>query len=963
MPREMEEHETMPERNPEKPDDFIEIENPFFPNDAESRDGFYHEELIVKVKKLLEKKERNKLIIIQGAAGIGKSMTLKLLEEHPQRIGNSHVITRIDTRSYLASGISDWFAFLFQTVALKIERLGYQIPFVRCPENAKVEALLQAIEESVPEKYNLLLVLDELDTLIENLDISVISLFVRTLRRIEKSWKRYTLILVGDKKLLNLVDAPDLNKVLRKAAVIDMEEKKIEKAIINRLIVEPLEDRVRFQKDAISKIIWYSGKHLHCLHLICYYLINYLNKMEDTQCTKRYVENTIKRILKEARPEFDFAWAQMSFEQRLIASALADETVTKQIQRFYYLEKEGLLSDIFSEGIGDKIKRLRGYSVVNEIEGNRFDGYPFKVPLYGKWIQKKHPFLKTVIDHIDFVADKVDLERLKNTIDENPTKKSIVSNRNDVLLLIKHWTELKNIVQYKRKIASKKKLASFLNVLSRLIGFKSKEEVKNTPISSFILDIRSLNIGVLDEGYLFIQDRPELTDEYIGYIENTSTAMARDVSTRLAIFLYIHKIDKVEALVKRPYLNLVPIDEHTLKKIILSDNPYHTFKQNILKKISLKKVSPYHTSGLAKSVFYGRSDTIQQIINASDKNFSIVGARKIGKSSLLHKIKEQLPPRTYCIFLNLEGEFSDVKDYNVFLTGLSQEIQSTFKQVVDFDNDVSRIPGVIRELSSGGKKKIVFILDEVDELIKFDKKRDYKLIRTFRKITQADHCRLIVAGFKTLYHGKREHESPFYNFCEEILLEHLEPEAALDLITKPMTNIGAHYDKSECTSLILDYTARHPNLLQFFGKNLIEIIEKHQNIDDRRTVFSNDIEEVLGSRYEDYIIDDIYMFFSDLEDIDKLIVILLVEGYPDRKAVTISLVKRKLGEAGIKIPINEVTKRMQELVMRFFLLNCGRGNYCFALPIFPDILKKRIDEEFKIDLIKDIKDREVSKYA
>jgi len=69
-------------------------------------------------------------------------------------------------------------------------------------------------------------------------------------------------------------------------------------------------------------------------------------------------------------------------------------------------------------------------------------------------------------------------------------------------------------------------------------------------------------------------------------------------------------------------------------------------------------------------------------------------------------------------------------------------------------------------------------------------------------------------------------------FCELIHMAPLDRDAALDLITEPMKSIGIEYHDKADREVILEYTACHPNLLQFYGKYLIEKIGKHRRVED-----------------------------------------------------------------------------------------------------------------------------------
>jgi hypothetical protein len=108
-------------------------------------------------------------------------------------------------------------------------------------------------------------------------------------------------------------------------------------------------------------------------------------------------------------------------------------------------------------------------------------------------------------------------------------------------------------------------------------------------------------------------------------------------------------------------------------------------------------------------------------------------------------------------------------------------------------------------------------------------------------------------------------------------------------------------------------------------------------------------------KYEQYILDEIYMFKTDLNNIDRLILILLGEKAPGRNHFSIEEIKDLLKEKGIKLSMGDLQQNLENLVIRFILEDKGNNNYCFALPIFPGILRKRISDDYANDIIEKIK--------
>ena len=959
------------------------FDNPYHANDFELGNWFYREDVLETLKTRFETQPANKFVILRGSPGSGKTSILKYIKGAPHQLkkenrksqhqGKNYIPIYLDSRDCIGLDADKLLSFLYEAIIEKLKESVYVISAFDDPKEPinkglTVETVLSGIDAYLEPDDVLVLLVDEFDTFLENMDIKVLSGYITRFERVEveKDWNNYALILAGDKNPVNITTDKTINQFLQAAFHIEIDGF-LEEETLKKRIIEPVSQQILFDNDAIREITWYSGGHLYYQQLICYYIVNLLNEEERNLCTKEDVEKAIQRILSDTernkRPDFAFTWQnKMSVETRVLASALMDESISEKRKNAYFLKENSLLDNIFAGKIDKEIYKSPGCIYFNRMQGKGFPGFPLKIPLLGLWIQKEHPFIKTIIESIELIADKIDIDAINAEIERAPTNKLPTFGREVILELSQSWRSLEESITVTPPTLVRTYIERFRRGLSTLLSLDIKEPASKG--SYFIMDIRNLNIGILDEAFCFIQDRPEITEKDIASIENIATSVAQDTKTQLSLYFYFRKSIMVEELEKKTYLNLIAIDTNDLKRIIFSNRPRETTRKIILSNLSLQKVSPYQTAGPATTTFYGRAKIIDHITRAANASYSIIGARKIGKSSLLLRICDSPPPNTYYIFINLDQVFRGVSDYKPFLRNLQQKIEEIFDLKVNLvrfttGRSLSRLNDVMGKLSREGKK-IIFVFDEVDILVQFDRKHEYRLLHTFRTMSQNTCCQFIFAGFKELYHRKREIENPLYNFCKEIILTPLDRKAALDLITRPMDSIGVQYQNPEDRELILEYTACHPNLLQFFCEELIDKIEEHSKVEDRRTIFKKDIEKLLNSKYENYIMDEIYMFFSDLPDINRLILILLVEEYMEQSgqaSFSLAKIRDKLIQQGLEVSINNVHRNLRNLVMRFILLDKGNENYGFALPVFPGILKKRIDNDFKNSLIEGLKRR------
>lgn len=937
---------------------FEKTTNPYYPSIPTANTWFYNEDTVRQIKELLETEKKEKIIILNGKVGVGKTGTLKKITDDSQKmLDPGYIPIYIALGKYKELRVEN---FIFSIYSEIIDKLNMSGPLIDIPKTALKETIVNDDPELFANLFislfsqgnTFILICDEFDCLLAHIHREKLHAFFKYFQTIGNNWDNFRLIAALDDDINQFKLTPGEKSFFEKSPVITVEEFAEDNRLKN-LITRPVKDIVLYDRKAVLEIIRTCGNSIYFQQLICFYIFNNIRDVQ-IHCALEDVNQAVEQVLDDQRPDLDYAWDQrLPLEVKVILSALADETITVPIGLHYQLGENSILDDIFADQTHWELKKAydSGY-IINKVENRRFSGFPIKIPLWGKWIQKEHPFIKTLMENIDQLAEKIDLEKIILEIKETPKHRLLPFDKDRIVNITEEWFILKNAITRKKiSTGEMESTLHFMNAFSQFVGVKVKEDSEEI-LGCIRLDIRSLNIGTLADVYCFIQNRPVLGTEDIEMIEYIAASYSQQDLSKLTIYFCIEKNDLLVDLMKKPYLNVIAIEENELKRVLLSDQPFQVFRRIILSKLSLQKISPYQITGPTKATFYGRSQLINLIDGARNRSFAVIGARKIGKSSLLYRLAEHPPPNTFYIFMDMQIE---IENYQAFLHTLELEIWRSMEENVSFQDQVSKMPGILRELSGGGRR-IIFIFDEIDYFFEFDYKYNFKVLKIFRSMAQNDYCQFIFAGFKTLSPYKRSLDSPLYNFCEPIHMDPLEKDAALDLITEPMKSIGIEYHDKADREVILEYTARHPNLLQFYGKYLIEKIGKHRRVEDKRTIFREDIEDLFNYEYEDYIIDEIYMFHSDLDDVNKLIIIMMIDelGNSSNKTISTGLIMKRLKTIGVKISLNMVYRNLKTLVMRFILKDHGKNNFSFALPAFPLMIKKRIDVDFRESLIQEV---------
>ncbi|MBN1351703.1 AAA family ATPase [candidate division KSB1 bacterium] len=945
-------------KNPASKEGFKEIINPYSPYIIDSGRQFYRADLIEWLKKELQSTASNDFIVIHGYRGSGKTSTLEKIVKDPAILGSGYLPVYLYSGKFKPADIGAFLLFVYEEIQEALLGAGYKSikpdhALRPALSSSEMEDFLEKITALIAEQTKVILIFDDFEELMRKIDDQMARLIFRFFQEhILSKRMNFRLILAGRVDIYDIATQKHVGKYMDFAKRIDLGKFVDERYAVKTFIIDPVKGSVEYSPEAIQEIVKISGGNLYCQQLLCYYLIQYLNSEERNSGTPEDVHEAERLALDDRRDDFSYFWKNMQFDSQLVAAALADESITKRRGSYYFLEETALLYAIFPK---DKLYKILGRLVENSyirpIDGIRFDDYPYLIPLYGRWVQKEHPFLKTLLDNWHSIVETASLTGLGRILQMLPPEKLPIENEiiKATILLARLWSEI--VESLAQRVIDRTQIHTLIQVICNILNFKI-ERKPETRGNCYNINISRLNISGFENVLLFFQTRAEPTEFDIQEIQDD--ILRQEKPAMPSLILCFNRSEILMKLVRKRFLNIVLLEEKEIKKLALSPHPSLEFQHDILiRQVKPSSISPYQTEGPVSASFYGRHAEIAKVLAAKDRNFAIVGARRIGKTSLAFKISSHLPTNTIPIYMDLEIPLEQT--YDSFLKIFHDKIQEKAKIDFDSPSTLSDLPLMVKQVKEKTGRIPIFFLDEIDSLLKHDIANDYNLLKTFRILSQEGYCQVILSGFSELYHAEQQLESPLYNLCELIPLRQLKREEALSLISEPMHSIGVNFDNETDKDLILKYTSCHPNLIQFFCKRLIEKIEEHETESKRRTIFREDIENLCHSdEYEKYVINNFYLFFTeDVDPVQRVMVLLLLHHYPDQDTFSKPQIMQVLKNNGINIPMGKLTRQLANLDLRYIFSGEKGGKYRFALPIFPEILKRREDIP---ELIKEILD-------
>jgi AAA+ ATPase superfamily predicted ATPase len=394
--------------------------------------------------------------------------------------------------------------------------------------------------------------------------------------------------------------------------------------------------------------------------------------------------------------------------------------------------------------------------------------------------------------------------------------------------------------------------------------------------------------------------------------------------------------------------NLVLIGSEEQKKVLQSRRPSGELLDIISAQVPISYLSPYETRApVTGSRFFGREHEISRILANPDTNHAILGIRRIGKTSLLRETERILSERetaAHVVYL----ECSDLLSTDDYIREVVRKLNPRELPRLELQKYVFFFPNFLERMSKQFKSKIIFLLDEVDNLV-IMQRGDWELFRMLRASSNKGACQYIIAGFREAMREQYMLDSPFYNFTQEIRLSEFTRQQARSLIVTPMENLRVRFrNEEEVISRIYEETAGHPNLIQYYCLILL----RHLDQTGEREISPKSLIDVYND--EGFTSHLLTSFMQNTENREKALIYALMmsspdaglEGFGQEKIDTI------LHAGGIVLQQKEIDEACNVLTLAGVIHRRGK-EYFFTSPVFTKVLQQTYDLDYLYRKVKD----------
>lgn len=368
--------------------------------------------------------------------------------------------------------------------------------------------------------------------------------------------------------------------------------------------------------------------------------------------------------------------------------------------------------------------------------------------------------------------------------------------------------------------------------------------------------------------------------------------------------------------------------------------------------------------------FFGREkelkeilETLQHVGRGQKQDLAVIGPRRIGKSSLLYRLRDVPPDDFLPVYIDLQGIVP--REPLVLFTDILRQVRAAFAalqltdkitpfailgprelperlQFMTFKEDMASLDEAIQKQ---GLPRLILMLDEVELLAEFGGLTALEFFRSL--IQRLLYCVFIVAGSEYLYEMTQSYTSPFYNIFKTVELHALPPVAAHALVERPATEVGLHY-LLEAVDKLLHYTGNTPYFIQAMGHYLVEMLNQER----RRVVNSDDVDRVAERVIEKLPVQFTYLWGGTTPTEHGLLYQLAHAGAPRSSHVLAEGFHNLAGFALSKRDQRAIFGQLTRQQILRVVKDGRKPTYWFSVPLFAQWIQRKVKREEIIEAIR-----------
>ncbi|MDX2042770.1 MAG: hypothetical protein SF097_16240 [Acidobacteriota bacterium] len=291
-------------------------------------------------------------------------------------------------------------------------------------------------------------------------------------------------------------------------------------------------------------------------------------------------------------------------------------------------------------------------------------------------------------------------------------------------------------------------------------------------------------------------------------------------STDRLVFVLACSDDAYEqAVAALPQVRCLRLRPEQILSVLQSCEPLSRLKYLLREQYSPHQLLPYNiTMPVKENMFFGRENELDRLINEPSNSFAIVGAGRLGKTSLALEFHRRLLR---------ENDSRATRKFHIDFFDCIEQTSDGVARFLAKEIDPSKrssemtvhdLAFFLRFQANKLGGPVEMFLDEVDRVCH---------LQAFDILTMSARrgiCRFVMCGRAMLLRILMTENSPLNKRVEMIRLLPLDEGAAGKLILEPMEDLGFDIiNQEKLLQQVFHWTGRLPHLLQFYGTRLVNL--------------------------------------------------------------------------------------------------------------------------------------------
>ncbi|MGI8729043.1 MAG: hypothetical protein ACR2LK_03485 [Solirubrobacteraceae bacterium] len=332
--------------------------------------------------------------------------------------------------------------------------------------------------------------------------------------------------------------------------------------------------------------------------------------------------------------------------------------------------------------------------------------------------------------------------------------------------------------------------------------------------------------------------------------------LEREARTRSVSFLFIDPYVLVHASILSTRDGIPPLD------VLIATS------------MALGKANPYTAAGpVHPEMFMGRRSEAEEVRDFG-RAATVYGGRQLGKSALLRDIEravndpgdDRRPPVIRARYIDLKREgVGDRLDPEAIWLIIGTSLAKAGIELFDGRRDRSSVVEGIELYLRDSVNELRLFLDEADDFLRRESETGFPNVYGLRQLVEShlDRFKVVFAGLHSVNRFRRIVNQPLAQLGNPVRIGPLKWEEARELVVTPLEALGYRFADEALVDLVLVETRRHPNLIQFACKRLVDHVASRAEArggssplritrDDLAEIFENDEEfrDWLRERFE-----------------------------------------------------------------------------------------------------------------